>query len=237
MDVLVIASSSRGNAYRINDGQTSLLLECGIPVREIQKALQFQLHKVSGCLITHEHMDHAKAAKDLVKKGIDLYASLGTFGSLGIFGHRIHPFEKIENGYSEISIGSFKILPFSVEHDAMEPVGFLISSTATGERLLFFTDTFYIKYTFDRINIIMAECNYSMDIINENVDSGSIPESHKNRVIRSHMSIETLLKFIKANDASQLKKIYLMHMSDGNSNEVEFKRMVQEVTGVEVEVC
>jgi len=56
MEILVIASSSRGNAYRISDGKTSLLLECGVPAREIQKALQFQLHKIDGCLITHEHL-------------------------------------------------------------------------------------------------------------------------------------------------------------------------------------
>ncbi len=141
--------------------------------------------------------------------------------------------------YNQIArkIGSFQVLPFDVQHDAAEPLGFLIESTVTGERLLFFTDTYYLKYTFERLSVIMAECNYSTEIIKENVKNGSIPEAHKNRVIRSHMSIETLLEFIKANDTSQLKKIYLLHMSDGNSNEDEFKRRVQEVTGIEVEVC
>ncbi|MBC3889474.1 MBL fold metallo-hydrolase [Acetobacterium paludosum] len=234
MDVLVIASSSRGNAYRISDGQTSLLLECGVPIREIQKALQFQLHKIDGCLISHEHMDHAKAAKDLIKKGMDVYASLGTLKALDIMSnHRTHHLF----AQRASTIGTFNILPFDVQHDAAEPLGFLIESIVTGERLLFFTDTYYLKYTFDRLSTIMGECNYSTEIIKENVNNGSIPEAHKNRVIRSHMSIETLLEFIKANDTSQLKKIYLLHMSDGNSNEDEFKRRVQEVTGVEVVVC
>lgn len=240
MEILVIASSSRGNAYRISDGQTSLLLECGVPVREIQKALQFQLHKIDGCLITHEHMDHAKAAKDLVKKAVDVYCSYGTYEALGLtMWPRAHIINKkdAEVGYKEFKIGTFNILPFDVEHDAREPIGFLIVSVITGERLLFFTDTYYLKYTFERLSIIMAECNYSTEIIKENVNNGSISEAHKNRVLRSHMSIETLLEFIKANDTNQLKKIYLLHMSDGNSSEGEFKRRVQEVTGVEVEVC
>ena len=234
MDILTIASSSRGNAYRISDGQTSLLLECGVPVKRIQEALNFKLSEIGGCLITHEHKDHSKAAKDLMGKGVELYASKGTLEILGIARH--HRANILQNQVAR-RIGSFQVLPFDVQHDAAEPLGFLISSTVTGERLLFFTDTYYLKYTFDRLSIIMGECNYSTEIINENVNNGSIPEAHKNRVIRSHMSIETLLEFIKANDTSQLKKIYLLHMSDGNSNEDEFKRRVQEVTGIEVEVC
>ncbi len=233
MDITVIASSSKGNAYHINDGQTSLLIECGVPVMTIQKAIHFKLHKVSGCLISHEHGDHAKSAKNLLKKGVDLYSSKGTFEALGVSGHRVHS----QKAMVPFKIGTFKILPFDVEHDANEPMGFLIESTITGERLLFFTDTYYLKYTFERLSIIMAECNYSMDIINENVKNDRISEFHKNRVIRSHMNIETLLEFIKASDTSHLKKIYLLHMSDGNSNADEFKQRVQEITGVEVEVC
>lgn len=234
MEILVIASSSRGNAYRISDGQTSLLLECGVPVKKIQEALNFKLSEVAGCLITHEHMDHAKAAKDLIKKGVEIYSSKGTLEILGL--SQQHRANILCDRVAQM-IGTFQVLPFHVQHDAAEPLGFLIESVITGERLLFFTDTYYLKYTFDRLGIIMGECNYSTEIINENVNNGSIPEAHKNRVIRSHMSIETLLEFIKANDTSHLKKIYLLHMSDGNSNEDEFKRRVQEVTGVEVVVC
>lgn len=240
MDILVIASSSRGNAYRISDGQTSLLLECGVPIKKIQEALKFKLNEISGCLITHEHMDHAKVAKDLIKKAVDVYCSRGTYDALELTAWpRAHIINRNDEDtrYKEFKIGTFNILAFDVKHDAREPIGFLITSLATGERLLFFTDTFYLKYKFERISIIMGECNYSMEIIKENVKSGIIQEVHKNRVIRSHMSIETLLEFIKVSDTSQLKKIYLLHMSDGNSNADEFKRRVQEITGVEVEVC
>lgn len=234
MDILVIASSSKGNAYRISDGQTSLLLECGVPVREIQKAIGFKLSQIDGCLVSHEHMDHAKAAKELMKKGIEVYSSAGTFEALGLIDqHRANSIKALQ----QFSIKTFKILAFDVQHDAKEPLGFLIESMITEERLLFFTDTYYLKYTFERLSIIMAECNYSTEIINRNVSEGSISDVHKKRVIRSHMSIETLLEFIKASDTSQLKKIYLLHMSDGNSNADEFKRKVQEITGVEVEVC
>ena len=234
MDVLVIASSSRGNAYRIGDGQTSLLLECGVPVNIIQKALDFKLSEIDGCLISHDHMDHAKAAKDLMKKGVEIYASKGTLEALSIAQHH-----RANILYNKIArkIGSFLVLPFDIQHDAAEPFGFLIESEVTNERLLFFTDTYYLKYTFERLSIIMAECNYSMDIIKANIEDGKISEAHKNRVIRSHMSVETLANFIKASDTSQLKKIYLLHMSDGNSNEAEFKKKIQEITGVEVEVC
>lgn len=168
-----------------------------------------------------------------MKKGVDIYSSAGTFKALGISGHRIHP----QTAMVDFAIGSFRILPFPVEHDANEPFGYLIESLLTKERLLFFTDTYYIKFNFKNINILMAEANYSLDIIKEKVEAEEISEAHKNRVIKSHMSLETLVNFIKASDTSQLKKIYLLHMSDGNSNEDEFKKKIQEITGVEVEVC
>lgn len=234
MEIKVIASSSKGNAYHVSDGQTQLLLECGVPVREIQKAIDFKLHKVSGCLISHEHMDHAKAAKDLIKKGIQVYASKGTLIALDLLGN--HKTKRVLE-MCEFKVGSFKVLPFTVEHDARDPLGFLIESEVTKEKLLFFTDTYYLKYKFRGLHYIMAECNYSTEIINKKVEGNQIHEALKDRIIGSHMSLETLMNFILACDLSHLKKVYLMHLSDSNSDAEEFKRQIQKLTGVEVEVC
>mgnify|MGYP002524215013 CR=1 FL=1 len=66
MDIKIFASGSSGNCYQINDGKTSLLLECGIPKQRILSAIGYDIGKISGVLISHEHGDHAKAAKDMM---------------------------------------------------------------------------------------------------------------------------------------------------------------------------
>lgn len=226
MDIKVLASSSKGNCYRISDGRTPLLLECGIKFKDIQKGLNFKLSDIEGCLITHEHGDHAKSVKDIIKAGIDVYTSLGTTETLNISGHRVNQVKAKE----QFQIGTWSILPFETHHDAAEPLGFLLSSV-TGEKVLFATDTYYIKYKFEGLTHIMIECNYSKDILKENVEVGLIDKSLKNRLIKSHFSLDHVKEFLKANDLSKVKQIYLLHLSEGNSDADRFKREVKEITG------
>lgn len=233
MEIKVLASGSSGNAYRISDGETALLLDAGIPIRVIKEALNFQVRNLDGCLITHEHGDHIKAAADLAKAGINIYASRGTFETARLAGHRFKSVKAME----AIQINTFTVLPFDVQHDAQEPLGFLITSIATGDKLLYFTDTYYVKYKFDGLTHIMGECNYSSDIIRNNVESGRIPAKLAARVYKSHMSLDTFLAFLKANDMSRIRQIYLLHLSDNNSDEERFKHEIQLLTGAEVYVC
>lgn len=238
MEVISIASGSTGNCYRIGDGTTKILIEAGIPVNRIREGCGFRLSDISGCLISHEHGDHASHAKDLTRYGIDVYTSQGTIeGTQGtryeLHGPMVHPVKAMQ----AFKIRSLTILPFDVEHDAKEPLGFLIWSSVTGEKLLFFTDTFYIKYRFSGLTQIMAECNYTMDQLMQNVRDGTTPAYRIQRLAKSHMSLETLEDMLQANDLSQLKQIYLLHLSSDNSNEEEITRKIQELTGVEVYVC
>ena len=78
MMVHPIASGSSGNAYYISDGQSSLLLDAGIPLAQIQAGCGYQVSQLSGCLVTHGHSDHVKAAKDLARLGVNIYTSRGT---------------------------------------------------------------------------------------------------------------------------------------------------------------
>ena len=233
MDIKVIASGSSGNAYRISDGVTSVLLDAGIPLKTLQKALNFRVRDISGCLITHSHGDHSKAAKDLAKVGINIYTSQGTIEACGLVGHRF----KVIKALKEMQIGTFTILPFDVQHDAPESLGFLLTSRATGEKLLYFTDTYYIKYKFSGLTHIMGECNYSLDIVEHSVKQGYIPQALVPRLIKSHMSLEHFLELLKANDLSKVKQIYLLHLSNNNSDAQRFKEEVQKLTGTEVYVC
>lgn len=233
MDITVIASGSSGNAYRISDGDTALLLDAGIPLQRIKQALNFRVRDIAGCLITHAHGDHANAAGDLAKAGVDVYTNQGTIDACRLTGHRIKPVKALQ----EVMIGTFAVLPFDVQHDAPEPLGFLLTSRRTGEKLLYFTDTYYLKYRFTGLTHIMGECNYSMDIVEQSVRNGYIPPELVPRLIKSHMSLEHFLDLLKANDLHEVKQIYLLHLSNNNSDAERFREAVQKLTGTEVYVC
>lgn len=226
MEIRTLASGSSGNCYYIDDGITPLLLECGIPFREIQRKLNFTTSKLGGVLITHEHQDHCKAINDVMKAGIDCYLSPGTMKALGVIGHRI----KTVSARVQFNLGSWTILPFETEHDAAEPLGFLLASS-TGKKLLYATDTYYIRYTFNGLTHIMVECNHSYEILKANVESGVLPAEMKKRLIKSHFSLENVKDFFKANDLSKVQEIWLIHLSNGNNNAEQFKREIQALTG------
>jgi phosphoribosyl 1,2-cyclic phosphodiesterase len=226
IEVTALASSSKGNCYRVTDGNTPLLLECGINYRDIQKGFNFRMSEVAGCLVTHEHGDHCKSIKDVLKSGIDCYMSKGTAEAIGVNHHRVNPVTSKQ----PFQVGTWTILPFDVQHDVSEPLGFLLANKA-GEKLLFATDTFYIKYKFKGLTHIMVECNYSIDILDANIALGSVPAVMKKRLMRSHFSLENVKDFLRANDLSKVQEIWLLHLSDSNSDEEEFKREVMSLTG------
>ena len=220
------ASGSTGNCYKISDGRTPLLLECGIQYKQIQKGCGFRLSEIKACLISHEHQDHAKAAQEIMRAGIDCYMSRGTAEALGISGHRLN----IIKAKQQFRIGTWTILPFETQHDAAEPLGFLLANQER-EKLLYATDTYYIRYRFPGLTHIMVECNYSMDILRANVDAGLVEPALKNRILKSHFSLENVKEFLKANDLSKVQEIWLLHLSDGNSDAERFKREVQAISG------
>jgi len=226
------ASGSTGNCYRITDGRTPLLLECGIKIDQIRKGCGFRLSEIKACLISHEHQDHSKAVKDIMRAGIDCYMSQGTAEALGLFGHRLH----IIKAKQQFRIGTWAILPFETQHDAQEPLGFLLANQ-DGEKLLYATDTYYIRYKFHGLTHIMVECNYAADILKRNVEAGLVQKELKSRLLKSHFSLENVKRFLQANDLSKVEAIFLLHLSDGNSDAERFKREIQEISGKPVYIA
>jgi len=226
IEITPYASGSLGNCYRITDSRTPLLLECGIPYKEIQKKLNFRTSEIVACLISHEHQDHSKSVKDLMKVGIDCYMSKGTAEALDVSGHRLHIIQKKQ----QFKLGTWTILPFDTQHDATEPLGFLLANR-DGDKLLYATDTYYIRYRFRDLTHIMIECNYSMDILKAKVKAGLMEPAIKRRILKSHFSLKHVKEFLQANDLSKVREIWLLHMSGENSDAERFKREVQELTG------
>lgn len=230
MDIKVYGSSSAGNSYVISDGESSLMLEAGI---NLNKMRDVNWQSVVGCLITHEHGDHSDFAHKLLKQtSIDIYASKGTQEALKLPKHRFKPLVALK----QQQIGGWSILPFDVQHDVNEPLGFFIQ-TPTKKKILFATDTYYIKYKFPGITHMMIECNYSLDILNENVANKRVGAFLKRRVIKSHFELEHVKTFINSNDTSKLEEVWLLHLSDKNSDERQFKKEIQALTGTPVYIA
>lgn len=223
MKFKTIASGSKGNCYLLETDTGSLLIEAGIPIKQIKRALNFRFSDIKGCLITHEHGDHAKAIKDIAKLGIDVYASKGTLQALNCVSHRFIPLTPKKTKM----IGNFEVLAFNTEHDAAEPLGFLIKYQ--NNKLLFATDTFYLRYKFLGLTHIAIECNYVRSVMEDMLDQGLVDINRVARTMKSHMSLEHLIDFLKANDLNNVQELYLLHLSDDNSNIDIIKNEIRKV--------
>lgn len=240
MKIQVLGTGSSGNCYKVEIGTATLLLECGLPYKVIQRKLNFKVSDIDACLVTHEHMDHAKAIKDLIKTGVDCYMTKGTAEALGVSGHRVNTFYKSPNRqwqYNFKIIRDLIILPFEAVHDVAEPVSYYIKSKKSDESLVFVTDTAYLKYKIPDCDCLMIECNYVKEKLDKSARFGNINLALRNRIVKNHLSLENLVEALKASDLKSCKKIYVLHLSDSNSDEALIKKTIQETTGIEVVVC
>lgn len=147
--------------------------------------------------------------------------SAGTAEALGVSGAGV----RIVKAHEQFSVGDWTVLPFDAVHDAAEPLGLVIA--AGEERFLYLTDSAYCKYRFSGLAVIALECNYSLAMLR----ASTMPTTVQNRIIRNHMSLETALELLRANDLSRVREIHLLHMSEGNSDALAFKAAVHEATG------
>lgn len=222
----VIGSSSSGNAYALESKNETLLLECGVRFQSVKKALNFNVSKIVGCLITHEHLDHSKHIKSVLDSGIDVFASLGTIRATKIIHHRL---SRARHGVT-FMCGEFTIKPFDIKHDCAEGLGYLINHPDMGN-VLFMTDSYFVEYKFPKLNNLIIEANYAEDILQENINSGRVNPVVASRVRSSHMELGTLKELLLANDLSQVNNIVLIHLSDGNSDAKRFAIEIIKLTG------
>ena len=227
MEIKVLASGSGGNCYLI-DGEERLLIEAGIPIRKIKEGLNFQLSTVAGCLVSHSHMDHAKAAKDVMRAGITVHMSADTAEDLKLGGeHRLRLVEPLK----QIQVGNYTILPFKAVHDA-PAMGYLIAGY--GEKVLYLTDSSYSPYRFEGLTRILIEVNFDRQTLKENLKRGVVDSYLYQRLLKTHLGLETAVEFFRQNDLSKLREVRVLHISDRNANEERIKKAIQAATGVPV---
>jgi len=229
--LITIGSSSAGNSYAIDTGSEILLLEAGIKMAEVKRAIDFRLADVVGCVCSHVHGDHAKYATEYAKFGVKVY------GPQDIADKKLFPYEKfsVMKAGKTYRIGSFDVVPFENFHD-VPCYGYIVRHKDFGT-LLFSTDTYKIDVAVRGINHFLIEANYSDEILKQNVWSGKIDKAQADRVMLSHMSIEYCVKYLQDCEAKKAHTITLCHLSERNSNPMAFHEVVAGTFGVPVYVA
>lgn len=227
MKLKVVGSSSKGNGYALIADNEILLMECGCPFKEVKKAIDWQILKIKGCLVTHGHQDHLKYVSEYLNAGIPVYTNEKTTLAVefvpGVQFYGIPEFKVIH-------IGGFKVVSFHVPHNGTPNFGYLIEYEEMG-RMLFVTDYEYIPYNFQKQQIqhFLIEANYQEQFIDRNIPN----YEHK---LLGHASLETCIGAIKANQSPNLRNVIMCHLGGGSSLEGYFINEMQKVTGKSIQV-
>lgn len=226
MKLICIGSSSKGNAYALETENEILLLEAGCPMKEAKKAIDWQIGKVVGCVVSHQHGDHIGKIRDYCNAGFPIYTNDETEEFIEtVYGEKVIGIAE----FQKIQIGGFTIRPFYLPHNDVPNFGYLIEHREMG-KLLFMTDMEYCVYDFSSLKVdhILIEANYDMELVDR-----SIPNyAHK---LLGHCSIQTACGIIQANRSPELKSVILCHLG-AFSDEKGFTEKAQEISGAWVKV-
>lgn len=220
-------SGSSGNGYALISDEEILLIECGVPAKEMLKSIDYKTSKVVGCLSSHGHGDHSKYISDYMRYGIPVYGSDEVSNDIEeIYGEKTIGLQRMKQAV----IGGFSVIPFAVPHSDTECDGYLIMHEKIGS-LLFITDAEYNPYNFSNINInhLMVECNYSEDYLTKDAENYG-------HVLRGHMELKTCKRLIQSINSPDLRSICLLHLSNANGDAVRFAKEISELVDCDVSV-
>lgn len=226
MKLKCIATGSTGNCYTLtSDSGETLILDCGIPIKEIKKGLNWNIRSVVGCIVSHAHSDHNKSVKDFETMGIPVFAPYRSLKPMIIGDYRL----KIQA--FDLTTVDGRWTHTNADGSECPCYGFLITHPEMG-RMLYITDTELIKWRFKDINHILLGVNYDKDLI----DRDSTGKA--NHVFRGHLSIDTACDFVKANYSDSLQDVIMCHLSSENSDRDSFiEKMKKVACGANVDVA
>ena len=224
MTIDVLGSGSSGNCYLLKTTNETLIIEAGIRFSEIKKGLNFSFKKVVGVVVSHRHGDHAKSVSDFLNFGIHVYAPSDVFSTFSShFANAVEPMKAYR-------IGGFRILPLRAVHD-VPCYAYVIKHDEFG-KMLFVTDSAAFDYSIKGVNHLLIEANYEDSILDDNIKNGIEVPSQRTRLLQTHCEINTSIRIIKAQDATNVVEVVLLHLSSRNSDTDRFKTMVERATGI-----
>lgn len=217
-----LGSGSQGNALVVEAGRTRLMLDCGFGLQETEARLAragLAPSDLSGIVVTHEHGDHADGVVPLARRhAIPVWMTHGTFAELRDAGGGAEDCSiRLVDSQSAFSVGDLRVQPFTVPHDAREPVQYVVSDGAS--RLGVLTDagcsTAHIAASLSGCDALVLECNYDPDLL----EGGPYPPSLKARIASrlGHLDNRTSGDLLAALDRSRLRHVIAAHLSQSNN--------------------
>jgi len=218
-----LGSGSEGNALVVEAGRTRLMLDCGFPARETMQRLEragLECSDLSGIIVTHEHGDHGDGVFPLARRlGIPVWLTHGTLAALREASSGVDEecsFELIDPQRA-FAAGDLMVEPFTVPHDAREPVQFVLSDGA--HRLGVLTDTGHstscIESSLSGCDALVLECNYDSTMLAR----GPYPQALKARIASrlGHLDNDCSAALLGRLDRSRLKHVIAAHLSSTNN--------------------
>jgi phosphoribosyl 1,2-cyclic phosphodiesterase len=230
LEVTVLGSGSRGNATLLRSSRSSILVDAGFSRRQLVQRLaitNWNPDDLDGIVISHEHMDHICGLRVLNKYHPQtVYAAEGTINAEEVQRACLHHTETIAAGEKFI-IGDFTITPFTIPHDAADPLGFIIE--VEGIRLGHVTDigfpTELVRHHLGGCHVIILESNHDRTMLIE----GSYPWPVKQRIMSrmGHLENSDAAGLLADVVHADLQAVLLAHLSQEN-NTAELARATAE---------
>ena len=217
-----LASGSGGNCLVADADGTRVLIDCGLNLTVTERRLArlgLAPSDIAGILVTHEHGDHAHGVFDFAAgHNITVYLTYGTMLAMKAEGKVLEGVRMvIINGRQSEAIGAMQVMPFTVPHDAREPVQFVVSDG--NKKLGVLTDigasTAHVEKSLSGLDALVLECNYDSEML----WNGGYPKWLKQRIAGpfGHLDNEDSGRLLAALDCSRLKHIIGAHLSQQNN--------------------
>ncbi len=219
IEICALASGSNGNSYYIGNEKEAILIDVGIYYKRLNERLTeagLDKSKIKAIFISHEHADHIQGVRVTTKK-LEIPA---IFSRLTLENarrrHRPDLYAYFEPGV-DYKFGDISVFPFLKNHDAIEPCSFRVE--IGGKHIGVFTDIGEVDDTliqeFKKCDAVFLETNYDKDML----WNGHYPYYIKQRVDseRGHLSNKQSLGLVQEHASSNLKYIFLSHISDSNN--------------------
>lgn len=233
-----LGSGSRGNAMIVESGASRVLLDCGFGPRAMQTRLArigLTSTDVQAVFLTHEHSDHIGGAFAFaLRHAIPVFMTRGCLAGAPMRRYERPEIRFIE-GDGPISFGELEIHPFSVPHDAREPVQYVFSDGV--RRLGVLTDTGHITPHVERMlsacDALVLECNHDSDML----ANGRYPAFLKARVggDYGHLANAAAAQLLRSIDCSRLRHVIAAHLSEQNNTPHLARLALSEALGCAVE--
>jgi len=217
-----LASGSRGNCLIAESGGTRVLIDCGLKLTETERRLErlgVRPGEVTAILVTHEHGDHACGVFDFAAAHrVAVYLTHGTLRAMRDEGKVLDGVAiAMLDGRQSLAVGGMEVHPFTVPHDAREPVQYVLSDGA--RRLGVLTDigasTAHVEQNLSRCEALVLECNHDLEML----WAGGYPKWLKQRIAGplGHLDNGTTERLLGALDRSRLRHVIGAHLSQQNN--------------------